>query len=465
MLSYEEALEYLYRFVDYGAVRGVRYSAETFDLGRMRNLMAELGDPHYGYPVLHIAGTKGKGSVAALAANALRCGGYRTGLYTSPHLIDFRERMQVDGQSIPRETAAALVAELQRHEPHHPGLTTFELTTALAFLYFRQANVDVAVVEVGLGGRLDATNVVEPRTSVITALSLDHTGLLGTTLPEIAAEKAGIIKPSVPVVTAPQPAEALAVIERVAAERGAPLSVVGRDWLYRPVAASPDSQVFEVWTAHEQRQINDLRAAGHPVQWRAPRYTTTLLGAHQVENGAVAIAALTALSGQGLPLAADALREGLRTVNWPGRFEILSRKPFLVVDGAHNPASAQKLAEALAAYFPGRRLWLVFGSSADKDVAGMLGVLLHPERGVKRILLTQAVHPRAVAPDTLVELARAANPDVPVETAAPVAQAVELALQLAAPEDVVVACGSLFVVAEARAAALDRARQVEGRTH
>ena len=204
MFSYEEALDYLYSFVDYGAVRPAQYSAETFDLQRMVRFMADFGDPHRRYPALHVAGTKGKGSVAAMCASALRAGGYRTGFYTSPHLLDFGERIQVDGAYIPREAVAEIVERMRASVPAHPGITTFELTTALAFLYFAEANVDVAVLEVGLGGRLDATNIVLPRVAVITSLSYDHVGLLGHTLGEIAGEKAGIIKPGVPVVVAPQ---------------------------------------------------------------------------------------------------------------------------------------------------------------------------------------------------------------------------------------------------------------------
>jgi dihydrofolate synthase/folylpolyglutamate synthase len=211
MFSYEEALDFIYSFVDYGALRADKYSPQNFELARMVAFLAALGNPQDRYPVLHVAGTKGKGSVAAMAVSALRAGGYRTGFYTSPHLLDFRERAQVDGQFIPRAVAAEIVSALEPVVAQHAGLTTFEITTALAFQYFAQAQVDVAVIEVGLGGRLDATNVVKPRVSVISSLSYDHTYLLGNTLAEIAAEKGGIIKPGVPVVSAPQQPEALAV--------------------------------------------------------------------------------------------------------------------------------------------------------------------------------------------------------------------------------------------------------------
>ena len=459
MLTYEEALDYLYSFVDYSQTRAAKYSAETFDLARMVNLLAALDNPQARYPILHVAGTKGKGSVSAICASALRAAGYRTGFYASPHLLDFCERAQINGAYIPRQTVAEIVAAMRPLVERIPGLTTFELTTALAFQHFARENVDVAVIEVGLGGRLDATNVVTPLVTVITSLSYDHTYLLGESLAQIAGEKGGIIKSGVPVVTAPQQTEALEVLERLAAERGAPLTLVGRDWLFRPVAHSLQSQTFEVWSAREQQQLNALRARGHPVQWRPTRFEMPLLGRYQVENATVAYAALAALRERGLPLSPDAIREGLGTVRWPGRFEILGRHPFLVLDGAHNRDSTQKLVTALNDYFPGRRRLLIFGASSDKDVTGMLADLLKPEVGTARdiiagVILTQAVHPRAQDPEELAELAQ--GNDVPIEVISPVAQALEHALQLASPDDVIVACGSLFIVAEARAAWMEK---------
>jgi dihydrofolate synthase / folylpolyglutamate synthase len=450
MLTYDEALDYLYSFVDYGLVRAEKYSPEVFNLTRMVAFMRALGDPQNSYPVLHVAGTKGKGSVAALCTSALRAGGYRTGFYTSPHLNDFRERAQVNGEYISREALAQIVSEFQPLVAQHPGVTTFELSTALAFVHFARQQVDVAVVEVGLGGRLDATNVVHPLVAVISSLSYDHTYLLGNTLGEIATEKAGIIKPGVPVVTAAQAAEALAALERIAAERGARLEVVGRDWHYRPVAHSLDGQTFEVWSETEQRQLNALHAQGHAVAWRPTRLELPLLGQHQVENGTLAYAALQTARHQGLPLAADAIQVGFRQVVWAGRFEILARRPYLVVDGAHNRDSAKRLAATVREYFPDRRVHLIFGASSDKDVTGMLAELLAPETGVTQVITAQAVHPRALEPGALAELARPHGVSVVAGTS--VAAALERALAEAGPEDVILACGSLFVVAETTAA-------------
>jgi len=451
MLTYDEALDYLYSFIDYGLVRAEKYSPEVFSLTRMVAFMHALGDPQNRYPVIHVAGTKGKGSVAALCTSALRAGGYRTGFYTSPHLNDFRERAQVNGEYIPREALAEIVSEMQPLVAQHPGMTMFELSTALAFLHFARQQVEVAVIEVGLGGRLDATNVVQPVVAVISSLSYDHTYLLGNTLGEIATEKAGIIKPGVPVVTAAQAPEALAALERIAAERGAPLERVGRDWHYRAVAHSLDGQTFEVWSEAEQRQLNALHAQGHALSdWRPNRFELPLLGQHQVENATLAYAALSIARRQGLPLSDGAFRTGFRQVVWPGRFEILSREPFMVVDGAHNRDSARRLAATLQDYFPGRRVCLIFGASSDKDVAGMLAELLAPGGGVAQVIMAQAVHPRALEPEALADLAQPYG--IAVAAGNSVASALAQALEWATPEDVILATGSLFIVAEATAA-------------
>jgi dihydrofolate synthase/folylpolyglutamate synthase len=300
-----------------------------------------------------VTGTKGKGSTSALCAAALGRAGYSTGFYSSPHLQDFRERIRVNGDSIPAEDVTESVAEVRRAADAIAGLTAFELITATAFVYFARRRLDFAVIEVGLGGRLDATNVIMPLASAITSLSYDHMHLLGNTLAEIAGEKAGIIKPGVPVICAPQNPEALAVIERVAAERGAPLSVIGRDWLFSVEEYSLEGQSFTV------RPAENVNGSA-PARLRIP-----LLGSFQAENGAVAYVALQSLRGQGLAIPEEAIIAGFAGVEWPGRFEVLSQgTPPLVADCAHNGESAARLAEALEDYFPGRPVTLVFGASA-----------------------------------------------------------------------------------------------------
>lgn len=430
-VAYQEALDYLYSFVDYSLTRSFRYTPDKFDLGRMVRFLHLLGDPHQAYQVIHVAGTKGKGSTAALIASTLRAAGTKTGFYTSPHLQDYTERIQVDGQPIPPDALAALVEELKPVVAQIERLTTFEITTALAFLYFARQKVDVAVAEVGLGGRLDATNVVDPLVSVITSLSLDHMAVLGDTLPKIAFEKAGIIKPGRPVVLSPQQDEARAVIETVAAERGCPLVEVGRDYTWAAGSHSLDGQTFSVWRAGEA-----------PLELRIP-----LLGQHQVENAATAYAALDVARGQGLTITDEHIRAGFAGVVWPGRFEILQRSPLLIVDSAHNRDSARRLRQALDDYLPGQPVILIYGASEDKDIEGMFAELM-PR--VSRVIATQSVHPRAAQVDQLVELA--GKYGHPAEAVAPVEQAVMRALQLAAAEPgaAVVAAGSLFIAAAVR---------------
>lgn len=445
--TYQEALDYLYSFVDYSLERSYRYSAELFDLGRVRTLLHMLGDPHERYPSFHIAGTKGKGSVTAMIASCLRAAGYRTGMYTSPHLIHFTERIQVDGEPIQEADLVAGVNEIQPFVKKVPNLTTYEIDTAIAFAYFARAGVNAAAIEVGLGGRLDATNVLRPVVAVITSLSYDHTHLLGDRLSDIAREKAGIIKPGIPVVSAPQQHEAERVIEEVARAQGSPLVRVGHDWLYAPGAHDLDGQSLHVWSATEQPLMDAFVESAGGEEWVPPRYETPLLGHHQVVNGAVAYAALRVARERGLAVDEDAIHEGMRTVRWQGRFQILCRLPMIVVDSAHNRDSALKLRIALDDYFPGQPVTLIFGASADKDIEGMF-VELAPR--VSRVIVTQAIHPRAAEPAEVVALAH--QHGLRTEVISPVKAALEGAIGRARPNEVIVSAGSLFVSAEILAA-------------
>jgi len=386
-MDYSNAITYLHSLIDYEKMRLERYTPETHNLARVERLLEAVGNPHTRFPAVHIAGTKGKGSAAALCEACLRAAGYCTGFYVSPHLHTFRERIQVDRRNIAQEDVIALVEEIRPLVERVPDVTYFEAITAMGFLYFARSGVDVAVVEVGLGGRLDATNALTPEVSVITSLSLEHMYLLGDTLAEIAYEKAGIIKPGVPVVSAPQRAEALEVVEAVSRERGAPLAVVGRDWDYEPGPADLDGQAFTV-----RRGTGGSELDGE--------YWIPLLGRHQLENAASVIATLDVLGRRGFRISNEDVRKGLRTTYWPGRMEILSREPLVVADGAHNPYSAQMLRVALEEWFPGRRWVLVFGASADKDVTGMLEIFLPIS---DYVIVTRSDHPRAAAPAVLAD--------------------------------------------------------------
>ncbi len=431
--DFRQALAYLYSFTDYEKKLPEVYAPRFYDLDRMRRLLALLGDPQQACRVVHIAGSKGKGSTAAIAESVLRAAGYRTGLYTSPHLHTFRERIQAGGALIPEADVVRLVAALKPAIDQVPGLTTFEIITGLAMAWFAEQRVEWLVLEVGLGGRLDATNVVTPEVAVITPISYDHMAILGDTLAQIAAEKAGIVKPAVPVVSAPQPAEALEVIEAVCRARGSPLTLLGRDWRWQPGDSDLDGQTFSV--SGPNVALDGL--------W------LPLLGEHQLANATTALAALSLLPGA--HLAEDALRRGLAAVRWPARLEILGRRPLVVVDSAHNGDSAHKLRAALTACCPHERLIVVLGGSADHVTVELLHTLLS---GAAWAVATRSRHPRAASPTWL--QAQAAELGFQVETSPDVPQALEWALAQAGPADLVCCTGSVFVAAEARAAWFER---------
>ena len=442
---YQQTLDYIYGFVNYETMPVTRDAAH-FDLRRMAQLLAPLGNPQMAAKSVHIAGTKGKGSTAAMVASVLTAAGFYTGLYTSPHLSDLRERIRINDRLISQSELINLVRKLKPRmaavdrAATYGKLTTFEVLTALAFSYFAENKADFQVLEVGLGGRLDATNVITPEVSVITAISLDHTEVLGKTLPAIAAEKAGIIKPGIPVVVSPQTREVMEVIEETARKNRAPTLKVGSEVTW---------QVLGYDLAGQRFQVNGL----------LDRYELAipLLGLHQLENAVTAVAALEVLTKKGYVIPRSCIVSGLARVKWPGRFEILSRDPFIVVDGAHNRESASRLGESLKRYFGLRkkgqkaareslyrfnRATLIMGASFDKDVDGMvseLGPLFN------RFIVTGSQHPRAMSPELLegkfteYRLKAEVTADIPA------------ALSLATRESGNLICvtGSLFVVGEA----------------
>jgi dihydrofolate synthase/folylpolyglutamate synthase len=433
-MTYRQALDYVLAFADYERSPADRVRYRDFNLERVRALLSCLGDPDESFGSVHVAGTKGKGSTSAMVASVLRAAGYRTGLYTSPHLHTIRERIAIDGDPVPEQEFAEGVQAL---EPKAAALnaqgglgrlTTFELLTALAFLLFRRRGVQEAVVEVGMGGRLDATNVITPRVAAITNISLDHTDVLGESIAQIAFEKAAIIKPGIPVVTGPQLPEALAVIERTAAERGAPLTVVGRD---------------VTWGAGE----GDLRGQSIIVRSRRGerRLWMPLLGPFQRENAATAVAICDALVERGLRIPEGALRAGMAQVSWPGRLEVLATEPLTVADGAHNPHSVARLAEAVREVFSFERVIAIVGVGRTKDLGGMLDALA----GLPvRVIATQSRSPLAAPAQRVLEGCWARG--LPAELAPDTGVALARGRALAGPRDLVLATGSLFIVAEVR---------------
>ncbi|MBN2044874.1 MAG: bifunctional folylpolyglutamate synthase/dihydrofolate synthase [Anaerolineales bacterium] len=428
--TYQQALDYLFSFVDFSLTHQEQIAPERFELERMFRLMAMLGNPQQSFGAIHIAGTKGKGSVAAHCAAALQSAGWQTGLYTSPHLADFRERIQVNGEIIPRADFVAGLRVLQGAARQLPGVTSYELQTALAFWYFAQKKVDFAAVEVGMGGRLDSTNILTPLVAVITNISYDHTAILGDTLEAIAGEKGGIIKEGVPVVSAPQQPEALAVIEQMAKQRGSDFVLVGRSVAYQILNTSLEGQEFAIVAGDGPEKT----------------FTTRLLGAHQVENAVTAHAALRAAAKKGGEVSDEAIREGFAQVSWPGRFEVFPGHPVIVLDGAHNQHSARRLAETMKEYFPGKRTAILFGASEDKNIAGMFAELLPL---ASDLVLYAAHHPRAAAAADLAVLA--AEFSCPVTLADTADHALAAASEAVGPDGVVLVTGSLYLVGELRA--------------
>jgi dihydrofolate synthase/folylpolyglutamate synthase len=422
--AYNQALDYLYSFVDYSLKHSSELAKADFNLDRMFELMDSLGNPQNRYPIIHVAGTKGKGSVSALCASALKAAGHTVGLYTSPHLEDYVERIRINGAPISHEQLVRLVEEIKPHVTKIKKLTTFEITTALAFMAFAKYGVNAAVFEVGLGGRLDATNIVTPKVSVITSLSYDHTAVLGNTLTLIAGEKAGIIKHGVPVVSSPQKDEALEVLERVAKLMNSELTLVGRDVKFELVKSSLDGQKFII----------------HHSSFIIP-----LLGSHQVENAATAYAALKASR---ISITNKQIQKGFSQVKWRARFEVVRRDPPVIFDSAHNQDSFAKLSETLQTYFPDNKVYLIFGASEDKNIPGMFAEL---KSKIKKIIITRADHPRALEVEQIQQLAVQAGAES--EAVTPVKSALARALELSSKDgSIVLSAGSMFVTAEVMSA-------------
>jgi len=429
---YQQALDYIYSLIDYERQPLPRDKAR-YDIRRVEELLARLGNPHLKARTVHIAGSKGKGSVAAMMASVLTASGYVTGLYTSPHLHTFNERIRIDNKLISDEELVVLVDELKpgveavNEKATYGLLTTFELITAIGFAYFKQKEVDFQVIEVGLGGRLDATNMVQPEVCIITSISYEHTEVLGNTLTEIATEKAGIIKPGSIVVTSPQVGDVDKVIEKTCINHGVELIRVGRDITWQSLSFDYSQQTFRV-----EGKLGSYELS------------IPLLGQHQVENAVTAVAALEVLVEKGFHISRDSIKDGLAQVSWPGRLQILSRHPLVVVDGAHSRDSARKLRQALEQYFDFDKAILIIGFSSDKDIAKIISELVPL---FDRVIATHSIHPRAMPTASVVtELNRQG---VEAQATEDISVALPLALTLAGEKDLICVTGSLFVVAGA----------------
>jgi dihydrofolate synthase / folylpolyglutamate synthase len=462
-MDYNEALRYLYSFTNYERVMPRVYSSTSFSLEKAEALMALLDHPERQFRSIHVAGTKGKGSTAQMIQRILIAAGQRVALYTQPHLHTHRERIRINDQLIsPHELAAIvsdfpdLVTRYAAAYPHLPPPSTFELGTALAFLHFARNGVDWAVIEVGIGGRLDTTNVISPQVGVITSISFDHCELLGHTLALIAAEKAGIIKPGLDVISAPQVAEVAQVIAAKAQREAANLNVVGEALWVDPTRAIRLLSVNKRWVRGQSFTLYFAPDfPGRGANLPPTPVILPLLGLHQRDNAAAAVGAALLLTRHGLTLPANAIEEGLAAAHWPGRLELLEDKPgqpLFVVDGAHNGDSAARLRDALAPglYFNRNRLILIIGIIAPHPIADIITPLAAI---ADTIILTRASHPRAIDPPTLLaEATDHVSPSTAVLTTDSVAEAIRVARLLAQPDDLICATGSLFVVADAREA-------------
>ena len=416
--AYTACLESMFSMRRFGIVLG---------LSTISNILDGLGNPQHRFSSIHIAGTNGKGSIASALATILQEAGYRVGLYTSPHLIRFNERICVNGQSISDD---AVVASWEAVKSVHNGdrdPTFFEFSTAMAFHEFSRQAVDYAVIETGMGGRLDATNVVAPVLTIITNISLEHKNYLGNTIAAITAEKAGIIKAGIPVVTGVTQKSARSVVEKTAASHHAPLFLKGRDFRVRSSGA------------------NSFTYTGIDHRW--PGMRTGLAGAHQIDNASLVLAACELLMREGVDLSREHIQAGLAQNRWPGRLEVVSQKPFVVLDGAHNLMAAKRLGRFLKTALTGRRITMVAGILDDKPYQAILKDLVAP---CARLIITRPKIDRSLPPEILAEVAR---PMVQkLEIVPDVGDAVRHAIATSGPDDAVCVAGSLYVVGEAKAA-------------
>ncbi len=455
----ERALDFLLGRINYERTLIVPYGQRQLKLDRMRQLLIRLGNPDAGLPIVHVAGTKGKGSTSALIAACLHAAGFDTGLYSSPHLERIEERFAVNGAACSAEELVALVdrvrpivsamdCEAAEAKDHSPSPTYFELTTALALMHFVERGVDAAVLEVGLGGRLDSTNVCQPAVTVITSISFDHTKQLGTTLAEIAAEKAGIIKPGVPVLCGPMDQEPRQVIAEIAQQHGCRLLESGRDFHYHYRPALHLDRKDQSGTLDFECQIGDEHLHLENIGLR-------LLGEHQAANAALALATIAELRRQDWAISLHAMRQGLGELVLPARVEIIRRKPTVVLDVAHNVASARALVEVLTTDFDCRERILLLAATRDKDVLGIVRTLV-PH--FSRVVVTQyQENPRAVPTATLGNMVRQALQELDDDHAATDVceipephKACRQALAMAKPEQLVCVTGSFFIAAELR---------------
>jgi dihydrofolate synthase/folylpolyglutamate synthase len=441
--QYTKAVNFLMSHTDYEKMRVVRYNTNTFNLDRMRTLLKHLGNPHTKFKTAHIAGTKGKGSTCHMLAGMLQAGGLKTGLYTSPHILDMRERIRINGELVSHEHLVELV---KRIEPVMKKMaadrpTFFEIFTAMAFCYFADQKVDIAVIETGMGGRLDSTNVITPEVCAITSISKDHMSVLGNTTTKIAEEKAGIFKKDIPAVTCIQDADVTGVLKRVAANAKAPLHIVGQDieFSYRFEITRPIGPHMRVCLSTETSRFEHL--------------AVPLMGEHQAVNCGLALAMLDKLKQRGLVFDDSKALEGLAQVKIPGRLEVVSKNPHMIIDGAHNAASVQALFRGIGQHIPYDSMVVIFGCNCDKDIDGMLEQM---SLGADKVIFTKSKNnPKSADPLELANLYTDRYGKM-AQVADSFAHAMEVAERAISREDLVAVTGSFYLVGEAKQFFIDR---------
>ncbi|KPL86207.1 bifunctional folylpolyglutamate synthase/dihydrofolate synthase [Herpetosiphon geysericola] len=423
--TYQDALDWIYSFLD--SEKKLPKNPTEFNLPRVKAMLALLDNPQLRYPAVIVAGTKGKGSTCAFLESIARHSGLKVGFFSSPHLHSYRERIQINREPISQIQLVELINQVQplleQLDPELGSATTYEIGVVLGLYYFATQAIELAVLEIGLGGRYDAINSVDPVLSVIASISYDHTAILGDTLAKIAYEKAGIIKQHVPVISTVQQAEAAEVIGRIAAEQAAPLFIAGM--------AGLQEQASGVIAEYPLVIVPDQLG---------------LKGDFQMQNAQLAASAAMLLRELGFPISDDAIRQGLATTQWPARFEQIANNPVTIVDGAHNGDSARVLLQALKQHYPKRPLTLVLGTSSDKDIQAIIQQL---STAATKIITTCSRHPRALAPERLAEMIQSTDAR-PVHQTNSVAEALTLAQQLTTVDGLICVTGSLFVAAEAR---------------
>ena len=437
-MRYKEALKDLMSLTDFGIISNNNTAKKRrYDLNRIIKFSSLFGNPENSSPNVHIAGTKGKGSTAVFISSILETEGYKTGLFTSPHIHKLTERIQIGGKEISKTKFSKSFYEMwpdvQQYNEQNPNnrITLFEFLTILAFYIFDKENTDINVIEVGLGGKLDSTNILTPHISIITSISLDHTRILGNTLQEVALQKSGIIKPNKMTVIAPQKPEVLKIIKEVCEEKNNQYIAIQESCEITPIKKSKD---FQTYILDSEFGKNSL--------------TIPLLGDYQIENSATAFIAAKLLQKSNFPISDLSIENGFKETYWPCRLEKVSNEPLIILDGAHNPYSIEKMIQAIYDYYTFRNITIVLGTSKDKDIKDMVKILLDNDKGNTRYIASHSRHPKHTPTNIIQDTFKHFGITIPGVNS--IKKSIEIAKNTSEHDDLILITGSLFIAAEAR---------------